>query len=107
MRQNNQGLINPKLIQISKALQIKDLKQKLAKCASNINNTSASAKDKDSSKDKNFSYMNVKLYLLNFGLKDNKKETFEMIYAYKNKFKNFSLIAEEIIDDDNFIEVSI
>lgn len=48
----------------------------------------------------------VKLYLFTFGLKDKKKQTFEMIYAYKNKFSCFNVIAEEIKDDELLIEVS-
>jgi hypothetical protein len=49
----------------------------------------------------------VKLYLFTFGLKDKRKQTFEMIYAFKNKFSCFNVIAEEIADDELLIEVKL
>jgi hypothetical protein len=89
-------LIKPRDIQISKEKNIKDLKNKILRCLKNYT-------DYEEMKDETIHV--VKLYLLNFGMKDNKKDTFEMIYAFKNKFKIHNLIAEEVKDDEMKIEV--
>jgi hypothetical protein len=89
-------LIKPRDLQISKEKNIKDLKNKILRCI----------KDYTDYEEMNNEYIPiVRLYLLNFGMKDNKKETFEMIYAFKNKFKIHNLIAEEVKDEEMTIEV--
>jgi hypothetical protein len=88
-------MICPKNIQISKELKIKDIKEKISRSVSYyLSNT----------KELN-SIANIKLYLMNFGMKERKKEIFEMIYSYKNKDKHYNILAEEIINDELLIEV--
>jgi hypothetical protein len=88
-------LIKPRNIQISKELKISDLKEKILRC---VNHSLSGNKLEH--------HVNIKIYLLNFGLKDKKKETFEMIYAYNNNFKSYNLKADEIVDNETLIEVN-
>lgn len=95
LRDSNINLIKPRNIQISKEHTIKDLKEKVLRCISPYTNYESNVN------------LEVKVYLFNFGMKNKKKDTFEMVYAYTNKFNSFNLLAEEVVDDSIVIEVSI
>jgi hypothetical protein len=97
LRDRSIDLIKPRDIQISKEKKIKDLKNKIVRC---IKESAGNEEMNDET------IPDVRLYLFNFGMKDNRKETFEMIYAYKNKFNSHNLIAEEVKDDEMTLEVS-
>lgn len=89
------NMIQPKNIQISKELTVKDLKEKIIRCVGHFlygldNNTLCKAK----------------LFLKSFGM-SSKKENFELIGAYINKQKSFKIVADEIIDDSIKIEVLV
>ncbi len=83
--------LQPKNIQISKELKIKDLKEKILRSCKEFLDEKAN--------------YNINLYLYPFGYKDKKQDVFELIYSYKNCEKNFSVPVEEVIDDDLIIEV--
>jgi hypothetical protein len=98
MRDKNIDLIKPRNIQISKEKKIKDLKEKIIRCIKEHAGYDEMAAG---------SVPVIKFYLFNFGMKENKKDTFELIYAYKNKLGSNNLIAEEITDDEMTLEVNI
>lgn len=89
------NMIQPRNIQISKELTVKDLKDKIIRCVNHYLYG-----------DKEMHLKEIKLYLKNFGMRS-KKEAFELIYSYYSKDKIFKIIAEEIKNDDIKIEVSI
>jgi hypothetical protein len=91
LRNHRVDLLKPRNIQISKSSSIADLKEKVKRILKNIIQSE---------------YANVKLYLFPFGMKNHKKETFEMVYSFKNKVENFNIIAEEIDDENLLCEVS-
>ena len=91
IREKSIDLIRPRYLQISKELKVKDLKDKIKRCIKDFHDSNAP----------------IKLYLFSFGLKEKKKETFEMIYAYSNKYKNHKVAAEEVKDDEVLMEVNI
>jgi hypothetical protein len=88
------NLIQPKNIQISKELTIKNLKEKLKRCVNYFLYGESGMQ-----------LTEIKLYLKNFEM-ENKKEAFELIYSYCNRDKNFKMIAEEVIDENTKMEVS-
>jgi hypothetical protein len=79
--------IFPKSIQISKAKTVEDLKNKIIRILEGRISTKA------------------KFYLFNFGLKDRRNETFEMVYSYCNGAKKTKLKASLIENDKTSIEV--
>ena len=96
-------MIKPRNVQISKESKVKDLKDKIFRCVrSYIHTQGEEEKNQDNSA--NFK---ISLFLYSFGLKENKKETFELIYAYKNKLKSHRLAVEHILDEEVLMEVSI
>ena len=97
MRDKHIDLIKPRNIQISKEKKIKDLKEMIIRCIKEYAGY-------DDITDRNV--LVIKFYLFNFGMKENKKDTFELIYAYKNKLASNNLIAEEITDDEMTLEVN-
>lgn len=94
LREKSIDLIKPRSIQISKALKVKDLKEKIQRCLGEQKIDFKEEKGGD-----------IKIYWYNFGMKEHKKETFEMVYAFKNKFDSHKIVAEEITDDELAIDV--
>lgn len=97
MSREDINLIKPRYIQMSKAKKIKDLKAKILR---SVNPVIVGKEETEKGMDHN-----IKLYLFNFGLKEKKKETFELMFAFKNKDKGYKLQAEEIKDDEILLEV--
>jgi hypothetical protein len=94
LRDASVNMINLKNIQISKEASISDLKIKLKRCIksylANVDTTNCQ----------------VKIYLKSLWRRD-KKEIFESIFSYINKEKSFRINADEILDDNLLIEVSM
>ena len=90
--ENNKELIRPRYIQMSKNQTLKNLKSKIVRSVFNSDNTS------------NVKSLEIKIFVPDM-LGQKKKQLFEIVYSYINKFANYKIKGEELNLDEKRIEV--
>lgn len=95
--------IHPRDLQISKFVKVKDLKEKILRCLKNHFENKIKNNIDDSKRD--FNFTEVKLYNIELGIKQKKREILKLIYSYNTKNTTYVISAKKLDDNEMIIDV--
>lgn len=104
--------IRPRYIQMSKNDTVGNLKEKIKRCLkelfeNKLTNKKQGANNTNVNKEKEtFTFKNVNLYSIIYGMKKKKREILKLIYSYSENTKRYNISGDALTDDNITLDVN-